>query len=148
MQFLQLVCLMVTVLPASQAASKGQQCVWCNSDSIPCDKNYRTRHCSEKCATFVMLGKGDKPDYSNPFITKGCSTDGYVKKFGCDNQCYDRKYRVGSDKYFVCVYCCTGDMCNKADIPGINAGLKLNGGIFTTLITAVSSSTLGHFRLL
>lgn len=146
MKLLQVAFTVLVLFALSSAAPKGQQCLSCTNEECKKD-NPRLRHCSQKCSTFIILGSGDKPNYNKPHITKGCSTDGYVKKFGCDNKCYDKKYTVGSTKYWVCVYCCTGDKCNKAGIPGIDAGLQLTGGFLTTLISAVFSLILAE-RLL
>lgn len=146
MDFLKLVFLVLALLALSTAAPQGQQCLSCTIDKAigtdECKDSPRIRYCSEKCSYFVMLGRGDEPNYDKPYIVRGCSTDGYIRKFGCSNRCYDRKHTVGSDEYWVCTFCCTGDKCNKAALPGIDAGLQLNGGFFTTLVAAAFSLIL------
>lgn len=146
MNFLEFVFLVLVVSALYRAAPQGQQCLNCEGKA--CNKDPpRTRYCSEKCSTFVMLGRGDEPDYDNPYIKRGCSNDNYLRRFGCVNKCYDKKRRVGSDKYFVCVYCCTGGKCNKASIPGIDAGLQLSGGVVTTMMSAGLSLTVAYLSL-
>ena len=136
MDFLKLVFLVLASSALSTAAPQGQQCLSCTIDKAigtdECKDTPRIRYCSEKCSYFVMLGRGDEPNYDKPYIVRGCSTDGYMRKFGCSSRCYNRKHTVGSDEYWVCTFCCTGDKCNKAALPGIDAGLQLNGGLFTT----------------
>lgn len=91
----------------------------------------------------MLNSKGDKPDHSNPYIVKGCETDGYFRHIGCKG-CYDDKKEIGSDKYFVCSYCCTGDRCNGV-MPGFDAGLQLKGGILASLLSAVFALTLSYY---
>ena len=146
MEFLKLVFLVLALSALSPAAPQGQQCLSCTIDKATgtdeCKDSKRIRYCSEKCSYFVMLGRGDEPNYDKPYIVRGCSTDGYMRKFGCSNRCYNRKHTVGSDEYWVCTFCCTGDKCNKVALPGIDSGLQLNGGLFTTFVAAAFSLIL------
>lgn len=146
MDFLKPVFLVLALSALSTAAPQGQQCLSCTIDKAigtdECKDTPRIRYCSEKCSYFVMLGRGDEPNYDKPYIVRGCSTDGYMRKFGCSSRCYNRKHTVGSDEYWVCTFCCTGDKCNTAALPCIDSGLQLHGGLFTTLIAAAFSVIL------
>ena len=112
MDFLKPVFLVLALSALSTAAPQGQQCLSCTIDkaigTYECKDTPRIRYCSEKCSYFVMLGRGDEPNYDKPYIVRGCSTDGYMRKFGCSSRCYNRKHTVGSDEYWVCTFCCTG----------------------------------------
>ena len=90
MDFLKLVFLVLALSALSTAAPQGQQCLSCTIDKAfgtdECKDSPRIRYCSEKCSYFVMLGRGDGPNYDKPYIVRGCSTDGYMRKFGRGTQ--------------------------------------------------------------
>lgn len=124
-------------IPLDQAPASGQQCLSCQGEDCNGEAPV-TAHCSQECATMVDLGSSDQPTYDNPHIVKGCSEEIWFSQHGgCRNACFDERKIFGmqsGSKDWMCLYCCTGDMCNKVT-PGINVGSRANkDSIVTTML--------------
>ena len=116
-----------------------QQCISCDGNGC-LQSSPKTSSCNGKC--FTLLLRDDSPNYEkNPFIVKGCTKDYTFYGRSCVNKCYDDKKEFGSSEYYMCVYCCTGDECNKVT-PGVGSASQMYGTLFSTVLSAALSIIL------
>lgn len=123
MKVLFVIATLSCVIPVSLEVT--QQCVSCTGGSCR-TSTPKTKSCDEKCYTMLLRNKS--PDQDDPFVVKGCTSDGQFYRRSCVNKCYDSKKEFGSSLYYMCVHCCSGDRCNSSS--------RVKGGIIMVVVFA------------
>ena len=114
-----------SVMPVFAEASL--QCVSCTGGSCE-TSNPKTEDCDEKCCTMELRKKS--PDEDDPFVVKGCTSDGLFWRRLCVNKCYDSK-RSLAHRCTICVHCCSKDKCNSCS--------RVKDGIIMVVVSAAAA---------